>query len=96
MLIATTWEQTPYYDPTNPNQQVREAMVGTGGDRGYASFYWNQVAPTSNIRVLSPSGGGMGVLGAVSESPGKLALLALAFAAATGLGAFAFTRKRRR
>ena len=32
MLIATTWEQTPYHDPTNPNQQVREAMVGTGGD----------------------------------------------------------------
>lgn len=97
MLIATTWEQTPYYDPTNPNQIVREAMVGTGGDRGYASFYWNQVTPTSNIQVLSPSGGGMGVLQGVGDmSTGKLALLGLAFAAATGLGAFAFTRKRRR
>jgi hypothetical protein len=96
MLIATTWEQSPYYDPTNPNQQVREAMVGTGGDRGYASFYWNQVKPTSNIQILSPSGGGMGALGEGLQHPFKLAGIGVALAAAAGLAAFTFSRGRKR
>mgnify|MGYP000505845797 CR=1 FL=1 len=43
MQIVTAWEQTPYFEPNNPNQIMQEHMVGTGGDRGYASFYWNQV-----------------------------------------------------
>ena len=93
MLIATTWEQTPYYDPTNPNQQVREAMVGTGGDRGYASFYWNQVPNQAQVMPLS------GIFGDTPKTPAYAAMLPFA---GIGLGVLAIgavtyflTRKKR-
>jgi hypothetical protein len=95
MLILSAWKQTPYYDPTNPNQIVREAMVGTGGDRGYASFYWNQV-PVDNVEMLSPSGAISGALGAGLEDPFKLAAIGIGVSAVTGAIAFFATRRRRR
>jgi len=87
MLIATTWEQTPYYDPTNPNQIVREAMVGTGGDRGYASFYHNQVPNQARLLPLS------GALPSLPMGSLKLAGIGLAVMLAAGGVAYFFAKR---
>lgn len=56
MNVITAWVQTPYFDPSNPNQQPIERMVQQGGDRGYATFYWNQV-PT-DVKLYASNNGG--------------------------------------
>lgn len=40
MHAMYTWEQSPTFDPYNPNQIVREQYVGIPG--GYGSFYFNK------------------------------------------------------
>lgn len=70
MNVLTTWVQSPYFDPSNPNQQPIERMVQTGGDRAYATFYWNQVPTTAQL-YASNNGAGLG--GALSTK-GTIAL----------------------
>jgi hypothetical protein len=45
MHMLSTWEQSPTFDPTNPNQQVVERYTALPG--GYGSFYWNRQPNTS-------------------------------------------------
>jgi hypothetical protein len=60
MHSLATWEQSPTFDPTNPNQIVREAYVGIPG--GYGSFYFNRV-PTESKLSSALNGLGAGLTG---------------------------------
>lgn len=46
----TTYEQTPLFDPYNPNQKQIERYVGIPG--GYGSFYFNRVPTKSALQGL--------------------------------------------
>ena len=41
MILLDAWQQTPYFEPDNPGQQVQEHYTGLPG--GYSSFYWNRI-----------------------------------------------------
>jgi hypothetical protein len=45
MHQLSTWEQSPTFDPYNPNQKIVEAYTPLPG--GYGSFYWNRQPNTS-------------------------------------------------
>jgi hypothetical protein len=51
MHSLTQWEQTPTFDPLNPNQIVREPNNTYPGQGGYSSLYWNK-QPTTVGQVL--------------------------------------------
>jgi hypothetical protein len=51
MHSLTQWEQSPTFDPYNPNQLVREPNNTYPGQGGYSSFYWNK-RPTTVGQVL--------------------------------------------
>ncbi len=85
MQIVTTWVQSDTFEPNNPNQQMREAMVGQGGDGGYASFYWDRVPNPPNSGLL-------GALRGPSMSPWVKVLLGGLALVAVGGAAFGVTR----
>ena len=58
MHLLKSYEQTAVYDPTNPNQVIREQYVG---GIGYSSFYFNPV--DSGAQLRGPSLGGAGLNG---------------------------------
>jgi hypothetical protein len=45
--MLATWEQSPTFDPYNPNQIIREVYTGIPG--GYGSFYFNKVPTTTSL-----------------------------------------------
>jgi len=51
MHSLTQWEQSPTFDPYNPNQLAREPNNTWPGQGGYSSFYWNK-QPTTVSQVL--------------------------------------------
>jgi hypothetical protein len=57
MHSLTQWEQSPTFDPYNPNQIVREPNNTWPGQGGYSSFYWNK-QPTTVGQVLGALRGG--------------------------------------
>ena len=81
MHSLATWEQSPTFDPYNPNQIVREAYVGIPG--GYGSFYFNKVPTTSALQGL-----GSGLSAGLSSLPvwGQIAIIGGLAAAAGYLG----------
>jgi hypothetical protein len=61
MHSLTQWEQSPTFDPTNPNQIVREVNnIGIPGV-SYGSFYFNK-KPTTVTQVLGGLNGGFSSL----------------------------------
>lgn len=74
MMRMTQYEQTGIFDPTNPNQVVRQQYAQIPG--GYGSWYWNKVPVTAT--PLS------GVTDFVDTMPGWMQLGIVA-----GLGAVA-------
>lgn len=59
MHSLATWEQSPTFDPYNPNQIVREAYTSIPG--GYGSFYFNRV-PTESKLSSALNGLGAGLI----------------------------------
>lgn len=53
-MIAKQFEQTSMFDPTNPNQVIREQYAQIPG--GYGSWYYNRVP----VSVKQLSGVGLG------------------------------------
>jgi hypothetical protein len=49
MHLLKSYEQTAVFDPTNPNQKIREAYVG---GIGYGSYYFNPVDTGAQLRGL--------------------------------------------
>jgi len=81
MIAVKTWEQTGLYDPTNPNQRIRE-VYGYPGDGGsFTSVYWNPVTPGATT-ISSPLGD-ISTTWAGLPSWGQ-GLIVAAFAAALG------------
>jgi|WetSurMetagenome_2_1015567.scaffolds.fasta_scaffold613427_2 hypothetical protein len=77
MHIVTQWEQVPTFDPTNPNQIIREPNnIGIPGG-AYGSFYFNK-QPTSVSQVLG------GLSGFSSLPPWAQSLIVGALAATAG------------
>ncbi|MGH7179883.1 MAG: hypothetical protein ACREJC_21080 [Tepidisphaeraceae bacterium] len=61
MHILTQWEQSPTFDPYNPNQIIREPNnIGIPGG-AYGSFYFNK-QPTTVGQVLGGLSGGLSSL----------------------------------
>lgn len=81
MHSLATWEQSPTFDPYNPNQIVRETYVGIPG--GYGSFYFNQV-PTASTLQGALRGLGAGLTGLPTW--GQIAIIGGLAAAAGYLG----------
>lgn len=50
MFALTTYEQTGVFDPTNPNQRIREGYASDPGT--WASYYWNKVDSGAQIKGL--------------------------------------------
>jgi len=102
MHALATWEQSPTFDPYNPNQIVREAYTGIPG--GYGSFYFDKV-PTQSTLMGSLRGLGAGFSGLPRWGQ---ALIVGGLAAAAGFYGFKYvgpkvglrglagTRRRRR
>lgn len=55
MHSLTQWEQSPTFDPYNPNQIVREPNNTWPGQGGYSSFYFNK-KPVTVAQVLGGTG----------------------------------------
>jgi hypothetical protein len=51
MHSLTQWEQVADFQPTNPNQIIREPNNTYVGQGGYSSLYWNK-QPTTPTQVL--------------------------------------------
>ena len=41
MILMSSWQQSPLFEPDNPGQMVQERYTGLPG--GYSSFYFNRV-----------------------------------------------------
>jgi hypothetical protein len=52
MHSLTQWEQSPTFDPYNPNQLVREPNNTYPGQGGYSSLYWNKQPATAVLGAL--------------------------------------------
>lgn len=76
----TTYEQTGIYDPTNPNQRIREGYASSPGT--WASYYWNPVKSDAQMR-----GPGLGMTWASLPSTAQLAIV-LAIGGAVGYFGF--------
>jgi len=78
MHSLATWEQSPTFDPYNPNQIVREAYVGIPG--GYGSFYFNRVPTKTTLQGLSaglsslPMWGQIAIIGGLAAAAGYLGM----------------------
>lgn len=78
MLQIQEYQQTAVYDPTDPNQVIRE--VYTPG--GYSSFYFNRVPTTAQLAGLRglgawstlPSWAQIGIVGLASAGVGFVAM----------------------
>jgi hypothetical protein len=77
MLAIKGWEQTGVFDPTNPNQRIRE--IGIGWPQSWASYYWNRTADAGTLKGLGrqlagwdsiPGWGQVGLVLAVSALAG--------------------------
>lgn len=74
MFALTTYDQTGVYDPTNPNQRIREGYASTPGR--WASYYWNEVPTTSTLKGLGtgwsslPSTAQLAIVGVVGALAG--------------------------
>ena len=64
MHSLATWEQSPTFDPYNPNQIVRETYVGIPG--GYGSFYFNKVPTETTLGGLGAGLTGLPVIAQVA------------------------------
>jgi hypothetical protein len=77
MHSLTQWEQSPIFDPTNPNQIIREPNnIGIPGV-AHGSFYFNK-QPTTVSQVLGGLNGGFANLPPWSQAliVGSLAAVA--------------------
>lgn len=81
----TTWEQSPQFDPTNPNQ--KQLIYYTALPGGYNSFYYNKVPTTANLLGLR----GFGDVTDLSTWP---TWLQVGFVGALGLAAGYFGRSK--
>ena len=50
MYVLKSYDQTGVYDPTNPDQRIREGYASSPGR--WASYYWNQVDSGANLKGL--------------------------------------------
>jgi hypothetical protein len=78
------WEQSPTFDPYNPNQIIREPdnTWGPGMTGGVSSFYFNKVPTTvQNLQGLRGAGSFLDI---TTYSPG--AQMAIVFVIAGALG----------
>lgn len=66
MMHAVQYEQTSMFDPTNPNQVIREQYAQIPG--GYGSWYYNRVPVTAKAL------GGVGLGDAFDTLPGWMQL----------------------
>lgn len=72
MLLSKTFEQTAVYDPTDPQQVIREVYA----PGGYASYYFNRVADAGTLKGLGlgfsglPQWAQIGIVGALSAAVG--------------------------
>lgn len=82
MYQLSTWEQTPTFDPYNPNQAIVERYTALPG--GYGSFYWNKQPTTSTL-----SGALRGLNGGFSALPVPAQVLIVGGLAAV-IGFFGF------
>lgn len=71
MLAVKGWEQTAIYDPTNPNQRIREITIGW--PMPAASYYWNPVANAGQLQGLR---GGLGLSWATTPGWAQTAIVA--------------------
>jgi hypothetical protein len=98
MHSLATWEQSPIFDPTNPNQIVRETYVGIPG--GYGSFYFNRAPTESTLSGLGagltglPVWGQVAILGGLAGLAGFLGMKYIG--PRVGLKGLMGTRRRRR
>lgn len=76
MHALATWEQSPTFDPYNPNQIIREAYTAIPG--GYGSFYFNKVPTDSKLQGLGTA------TGFASLSPMVQAVIVTGLAAVIG------------
>lgn len=83
MLMTTTWEPTPYYNPNDPTQRNRVVYVSPYGP---TSYYWNRVPDAGTL-----SGLGMGFSGLPQAA--QIAIVALSAAAVGYAGYAAFGDK---
>ncbi len=78
MLQVGTYQPTDKYDPTNPNQVIREVYAYAPG--GYSSVYFNRIPNTVQLRGLGmgfsslPTWGQMALVGALSLGAGYFAM----------------------
>ncbi len=56
MIQVKTWEQTGVYDPTNPQQRIREVYAYPGDGGSFTSIYWNPAAAADQAKSLSGLG----------------------------------------
>ena len=79
MHMLTQWEQSPEFDPYNPNQIIREPNnIGIPGG-AYGSFYFNKQPTTVSQVVGALSGAGFSAM-----PPWSQALIVGALAATAG------------
>lgn len=52
MLVTKTWEQSGLFDPTNPDQRIREVYAYPGDGGSFTSIYWNPVKNAADLNGL--------------------------------------------
>lgn len=60
MRAMSTWEQSPTFDPYNPNQIIREQYVGIPGS--YGSFYFNKKPTLTTLQGPQMAGAGLSAI----------------------------------
>jgi hypothetical protein len=93
MHSMTRWEQSPVFDPGNPNQRTQTAFAfAPAGNGGFQNVWFNPIAPGDSARFLpgsgAPGGGVSGVLAGVSV--GTLAIAGAVTGVVLGAGWFFF------
>ncbi len=81
MHLLKAYEQTAVFDPTDPNQKIREAYIG---GVGYSSFYFNPVDSGAQLK-------GLRGLNGWDTLPGWLQMLVVG-AGATAVGYFSMKK----
>lgn len=71
----TTWEQSPLFDPTNPNQIVEIRPAWNPGGSAYGSYFYNQKPTTAKLQGVldnAPSWLTAGIVGLLGLGAGFL------------------------
>jgi hypothetical protein len=70
MYALRSYEQTAVYDPTNPDQRIREGYASDPGR--WTSYYWNPVDTGAQLR-----GSGLGISWSSLGSTAQIGVIAV-------------------